>query len=304
MIKGVRPMSKRIIINDRLVDQTMVPRSLSSRKGENGILLVVGASDIYHGAPLLSSMAGLRSGVDLVYTGVPQRNVLALRSFSPNIIVLPFSHDSLDITSVRDLLHVLPKKPDAAAIGMGLNIARNKALTYLINELRGMQTKLLLDASALIPDVLKHISGTNSIITPHLGEFTRMFSMESSIQSLVHRNVSLKKLISIVVEMAEKYGITIVLKGEYNVIASGIDGNVSVIKRSTPAMTVGGTGDVLSGLVAGLLTKLDPFLASIMGVYLNGLAALQASKTLGLHLLATDLIDNLPYVMKKFDKIK
>ena len=196
------------------------------------------------------------------------------------------------------------KNQMSAAIGMGLNIAHNKALTYLINEFRGMQTKLLLDASALIPDVLKHVSGTNSIITPHLGEFTRMFSMESSIQSLVHTNVSLKKLISIVVEMAEKYGITIVLKGEYNVIASGIGGNVSVIKRSTPAMTVGGTGDVLSGLVAGLLTKLDPFLASIMGVYLNGLAALQASKTLGLHLLATDLIDNLPYVMKKFDKIK
>jgi ADP-dependent NAD(P)H-hydrate dehydratase len=297
-------MPKRVIVSDRLVSQTMVPRSVSSRKGENGIMLVVGASNIYHGAPLLSSMAGLRSGVDLVYTGVPQRNVLALRSFSPNIIVLPFSHDSLDITSVRDLLHVLPKKPDAAAIGMGLNIARNKALTYLINELRGMQTKLLLDASALIPDVLKHISGTNTIITPHLGEFMRVFSMETSIQSLVHKNASLKKLISIVVEMAEKYGITIVLKGEYNVIASGIGGNVSVIKRSTPAMTVGGTGDVLSGLVAGLLTKLDPFLASIMGVYLNGLAALQASKTLGLHLLATDLIDNLPYVMKKFDKIK
>lgn len=297
-------MPKRVIVSDRLVSQTMVPRSMSSRKGENGIMLVVGASNIYHGAPLLSSMAGLRSGVDLVYTGVPQRNVLALRSFSPNIIVLPFSHDSLDITSVRDLLHVLPKKPDAAAIGMGLNIARNKALTYLINELRDMQTKLLLDASALIPDVLEHISGTNTIITPHLGEFMRVFSMESSIQSLIQKNASLKKLISIVVEMAEKYGITIILKGEYNVIASGTGGNVSVIKRSTPAMTVGGTGDVLSGLVAGLLTKLDPFLASIMGVYLNGLAALQASKTLGLHLLATDLIDNLPYVMKKFDKIK
>jgi NAD(P)H-hydrate epimerase len=177
----------------------------------------------------------------------------------------------MDMASVREILHVLPKKPDAAAIGMGLDIAQIKGLIYLINELKGMQTKLLLDASALIPDVLKHISG---------------------------------KLISAVVEMAEKYGITIVLKGEYNVIASGIGGTVSVIKRSTPAMTVGGTGDVLSGLVAGLLTKLDPFLASIMGVYLNGLAALQASKKLGLHLLATDLIDNLPYVMKKFDKIK
>jgi ADP-dependent NAD(P)H-hydrate dehydratase len=304
MIEGLSPMPKRIVINDRIVSQTMKPRSISSRKGENGIMLVVGASDIYHGAPLLSSMAGLRSGVDLVYTGVPERNVLALRSYSPNIIVLPFSHNSLDITSVREILHVLPKKPDAAAIGMGLNIAQIKGLTYLINELKSMQTKLLLDASALIPDVLKHISGTNTIITPHLGEFKRIFSTESSIQVLNQKKASLKKLISLVVEMAEKYGITIILKGEYNVIASGIGGNVSVIKRSTPAMTVGGTGDVLSGLVAGLLTKLDPFFASIMGVYLNGLAALQASKRLGLHLLATDLIDNLPYVMKKFDKIK
>jgi ADP-dependent NAD(P)H-hydrate dehydratase len=297
-------MSKRININDLLVSKTMVPRSVSSRKGENGILLVVGASDIYHGAPLLSSMAGLRSGVDLVYTSVPQRNVLALRSYSPNVIVLPFPHDSLDVTSAREILRLLPKKPDAAAIGMGLNIAQTKGLTQLINDLKGMQTKLLLDASALIPDVLKHITGTNTIITPHLGEFKRLFSTESSIPFLPQKNVSLKKLISGVIEMAGKYGITIILKGEYNVIASGTGGNVTVIKRSTPAMTVGGTGDVLSGLVGGLLTKLDPFLASITGVYLNGLAALQASKRLGLHLLATDLIDNLPYVMKKFDKIK
>lgn len=279
----------------------MLPRSVSSRKGENGIMLVVGASYLYHGAPLLSSMAGLRSGIDLVYTAVPQRNVVALRSYSPNIIIIPFPHDSLGITSVKEILRILPKKPDTAAIGMGLNIGEIKGLSYLIDELKGMKTKLLLDASALIPDVLKHISGTNSIITPHFGEFKRVFSTESSIQSLVQK-ANLKILKSAVVEMAEKYGITIILKGEYNVIASG--GNVSVIKRSTPAMTVGGTGDVLSGLVAGLLTKLEPFHASVLGVYLNGLAALQGSKRLGLHLVASDLIDNLPYVMKKFDKIK
>ena len=224
-------MPKRVIISDRLANQIMMPRSKSSRKGENGIMLVVGASNIYHGAPLLSSLAGLRSGVDLVYTGVPQQNALALRSFSPNIIVLPFSHDSLDITSVKDLLHILPKKPDGAAIGMGLNIAKSKALIYLINELKGMQTKLLLDASALIPDVLTHISGTNTIITPHLGEFKRVFSMEGSIQSKIQEKTSLEKLTSIVIEMAEKYGITIILKGEYNIVASGIGANISVIKR-------------------------------------------------------------------------
>ena len=296
-------MPKKIVVNDRLVSRTMVPRLISSRKGDSGIMLVVGASDIYHGAPLLSSIAGLRSGVDLVYTAVPQLNVMALRSYSPNIIVIPFSRDSLDTSSVREILRAIPKKPDAAAIGMGLKLADSKGLTYLVDELRGMQTRLLLDASALIPDVLKHISGTNAIITPHLGEFRRVFSTESSIRHLIQK-ASLKKLESAVVEMAEKYGITIILKGEYNIVASGIEGNVSVIKRSTPAMTVGGTGDVLSGLVAGLLAKLGPFYASIVGVYLNGLAALQASRRLGLHLLATDLIDNLPPIMKKFDKIK
>jgi len=69
-------------------------------------------------------------------------------------------------------------------------------------------------------------------------------------------------------------------------------------------MTVGGTGDVLSGLTAGLLTKLKPFYASILGVYYNGLAASLACKRLGLHMVATDLIEDLPNAMKTFDKIK
>jgi ADP-dependent NAD(P)H-hydrate dehydratase len=287
-------LPKRVFVNKRLVSQLTIPRPVTSRKGDNGVMLVVGASKIYHGAPLLSSLAGLRSGVDLVYTAVPQRNALALRSFSPNLIILPYLHDSLDVTSTRDLLRNLPKKPDAAAIGMGLSLAKRKGLIDLINELKIMQTKLLLDASALIPDVLKHISGTNTVITPHLGEFRRVFSLEEPIED---------KPTSLVMEMAEKYGITIILKGHYNIVASGISDMFSVIKRSTPAMTVGGTGDVLSGLVTGLLTKLDPFYASILGIYLNGIAAFQAYERLGLHIIATDLIDQLPCVMKKFDKL-
>ena len=69
-------------------------------------------------------------------------------------------------------------------------------------------------------------------------------------------------------------------------------------------MTVGGTGDVLSGLTAGLLSKMNPFDASILGVYFNGLAASLAYKRVGLHMLASDLIDDLPTVMKPFDTVK
>jgi NAD(P)H-hydrate epimerase len=101
---------------------------------------------------------------------------------------------------------------------------------------------------------------------------------------------------------AKEYGITVVLKGWLNVISDGEQ--TAVIKRSTPAMTVGGTGDVLSGLAAGLLAKMKPFDAAVAAVYLNGIAGSIAYKRTGLHMIATDLLDSLPAAMKPFDKIK
>ncbi|MGC2383132.1 MAG: NAD(P)H-hydrate dehydratase [Nitrososphaeraceae archaeon] len=68
-------------------------------------------------------------------------------------------------------------------------------------------------------------------------------------------------------------------------------------------MTVGGCGDVLSGLIAGLLTKLSPFYASVLGIYFNGLCASMVYDQVGLHMVATDLLEKLPDVMKRFDKI-
>jgi NAD(P)H-hydrate epimerase len=103
--------------------------------------------------------------------------------------------------------------------------------------------------------------------------------------------------------MATRYKFTIILKGWLNVIADE-NGKVATIKRSTPAMTVGGTGDVLAGLVAALYTKLDSaFDASALAVYFNGLAANIALQQVGLHMVATDLIEFLPKVMMPFDKI-
>ncbi len=79
-----------------------------------------------------------------------------------------------------------------------------------------------------------------------------------------------------------------------------------MIKRTTPAMTVGGSGDVLSGVIATLLAKVkdDPFAASILAVYLNGIAAGSAYKRVGLHMVATDLIEELANAMKPYDLVK
>jgi len=156
-------------------------------------------------------------------------------------------------------------------------------------------TSVWVDASSLIPQVLKEITETDTIVTPHAGEFKRIFGQEVGVNE--------EQTISIVSKIATKYKITIILKGWLNIIADPT-GKVASIRRSTPAMTVGGTGDVLAGLVAALYAKMDsPFDASALAVYFNGIAATAAAKQAGLHLVATDLIEKLPEVMKPYDKI-
>lgn len=289
-------MAKTITVTPKLVKDLIVPRIATSRKGDNGIVLVVGGSRIYHGAPILASIAALRSGTDLVFTAVPKSNITAVRAYSPDIIALPLPDDKLTSGLVNRLMAMLPKKPHAAAIGMGMSIAKPEALVSLIRQLRNAEIKLLLDASALIPEILREIAGTGTIVTPHGGEYKRLFEKPPGTNEDVQT--------STVQTAAKDYGITIVLKGAVNIISDGVSENTAVIKRSTPAMTVGGMGDILSGLTVGLLTKYSSFNASILGVFLNGVAASLAYERVGLHMVATDVIEDLPNAMKPFDLIK
>jgi ADP-dependent NAD(P)H-hydrate dehydratase len=286
-----------ILINDDMIKKISVSRNISSRKGDNGIVLVVGGNRIYHGAPILASMAALRSGTDLVYTAIPSVNVEATRSFSPNLIVIPLVDEKLTMGSASRLIKTLPKKIDSATIGMGMSIAKKEALLSLIEKLLKNGTKLVLDASALIPEILPKIKETGCIITPHGGEYMRIFETELK----THHNNENEQIID-VLKNAKKYGITIILKGWKNIISNGE--LTAVIERSTPAMTVGGTGDVLAGLVAGFFSKMNSFEAACTAVYFNGLAGIMAYQKSGLHMVATDLLDNLPQVMKKFDQIE
>ena len=286
-----------ISINDDMIKKISFSRKISSRKGDNGIVLIVGGNRIYHGAPILASMAALRSGTDLVYTAIPSVNVEATRSFSPNLIVLPLVDEKLTMGSASRLIKTLPNKVDSATIGMGMSIAKKEALMSLIEKLLKNGTKLVLDASALMPEILPKIKETGCIITPHGGEYMRIFKTELK----NHHNNENEQIVD-VLKNANKYGITIILKGWKNIISNGE--LTAVIERSTPAMTVGGTGDVLAGLVAGLFSKMNSFDAACTAVYFNGLAAIMAYQKVGLHMVATDLLDNLPQVIKKFDQIE
>jgi len=288
-------LTEVLSITPDFIKNHVTPRHQNSKKGDNGIVLVVGGSSLYHGAPLLASLSALRAGADLVYTAVPKIIVNAIRSYTPNVIALPMMDSSLTVGSANRLIKSLPKKPHTAAIGMGMAISKTEALNSLIKKLRENGTKLVLDASALVPEVLSEITESDTIITPHPGEFKRIFNEDVG--------SSEKEIFSIVSKMAIKHKIGIILKGWLNVIADA-SGKVAAIRRPSPAMNVGGTGDVLAGLAAAIYSRTNSsFDASALAVYFNGVAATIAAEKVGLHMMATDLIESIPNAMKPFDKI-
>ncbi len=271
------------------------PRKFTSRKGDNGKVLVLGGSYFYHGAPILSSLAALRCGTDLVYTCVPKINVQATRAVSPNLIVLPLVDAKLTRGAVHKLLGVIPKELDSATIGMGLAIQDIEALKLLVTSLLNRDVRLSLDASTLVSDILPLIKNKKAVVTPHAGEFKRLFGELPS--------DSKKERISIVEKYAKENAITILLKGPTDIVSDGQKTFLNV--KNTPAMTVGGTGDVLSGVVAGMLSKNhNPTEAAAAAVFINGKAGMLAQKKYGLHIVATDLLEFISDAMKPFDRIK
>ena len=285
--------SKSITLN--MVKKYIPPRNLNSRKGDNGKVLVVGGSYLYHGAPILSSLAALRTGADLVYTAVPKMNLHETRAASPDLIVIPLADSKLTRGSVNKLLGQVPAGIDSAAIGMGLAVQDIEALKLLIKSLIERDVLLSLDASALRKEILPIISAKNVLVTPHPGEFERLFGEKIPDDK--------KTRISTVQKHAKKNSLTIMLKGSDDIIS---DGSKTLINsKKTPAMTVGGTGDVLSGITASMLSRNRNVMeAAASAVFLNGQAGKTVQKQFGMHMIASDLIDALPTVSKIFDRIK
>ena len=252
-----------------LVQKFIPARDSKSRKGDNGITLVVGGSYVYHGAPILSSIAALKCGTDLVYTCVPKINVTPTRAISPNLIVIPLVDQKLTMGAVNKLVGALPRNLHSATIGMGLAIQERNSLLRLVKSLLDRDVRLSLDASALVPEVLPLLENKNVVVTPHAGEFKRLFG-EVPPDSDIDR-------VRLVEKNAKEFGVTVLLKGATDIIS---DGYITYLnEKKTPCMTVGGTGDVLSGLVAGLLSRnRNTIESAAAAVFVNGLAGVESQK--------------------------
>lgn len=268
-------------------------RAAGSRKGDNGRVLAAGGSYAYHGAPVLAAMAAQRSGADLAYLALPSIHAAPARSLSPDLIVLPLPDPKLTRGSASKLLGMAPAGLDSAAVGMGMDVRERGALARLVRSLLEADVRLVLDAGALLPDVLPELHRGASLVTPHAGEFRRLFGSAPPGDE--------EGRASAAEGAAKRHGTTVLLKGTADIVTDG--SRTGVCRRGCPAMTAGGTGDVLSGLAAGLLSRSrDAFESACAAAYINGAAGERAGSELGCHLVASDLIDRIPGAMAELGR--
>lgn len=278
------------VISTSEVRKLMPRRNPDSHKGQNGRVLIIGGSLEYFGAPILSALSALKSGVDLVYLLVPFCNFEITRTYCPDLIVRNYYGDFLNKKAIQPALS-LAEHVDSIVIGPGLT-ANPKTISTIKEIVRLIDKPMILDACAIETLHDMDLSAKKVCITPHGGELSQ-FIKKPIPQT---RDQKLKLL----VELAKEKKMTILVKGKEDLIA---DHNGDYLFNSTgnAGMTVGGTGDVLSGVVGAFLAQqLSPFEAAVLASYIVGSSGDELYKTKRYFYTASDVAENLPFVLAKY----
>jgi len=251
-------------------DLTLVMRKdAGAHKGAGGEVLVIGGGP-YQGAPYLAGMAALRAGADIVRIATPH----LLTCF--DVIVEQLDGDVI-AHGHTSRLTALAKQADVVVLGCGLGVRSHAVVT----EVAAVCRKAVFDADALRQPLPV---AEDSIYTPHAGEFDRVFG-----------GVLPDDIYGRAQAVRRQAGPGVILaKGPTDIISDGE--RVRFNRTGTPAMTVGGTGDVLAGVVGALFCRLDAFDAACIGAYANGCAG-AACAAEGDGLAATDLLRAIPSVL-------
>src|SRR5579875_108655 len=284
-------------VNEHIIDKVIQPRKRTSHKGDNGVLAVVGGSRIFHGAPFFTSMAAARTGADLVYLAVPKMMAGSIRALSPDLIVFPLPDAKLTPGSASPFLKWLPEV-DSLVIGAGMGRQKLEGARKIVRDLcleRGV--RVLIDAEAQDSSLYSIVKNKDCITTPHPGEFKRVFKTDAG--------ESLDEKVKQVKAKASESGMVIVLKAYETVISDGTE--VYVNKFGSPAMTCGGIGDTVSGVIGALMaqcsgTEIRSVEIAAAGSLIVSLAGRKAAEQRGYHIVATDIISEISTVMKQFDK--
>jgi NAD(P)H-hydrate epimerase len=257
-----------------------VDRLKDSHKGENGKVAIIGGSASMHGAPLFAALAAEASGADLLFVSVPKCHAEIAKATSLNFQVHPFGNDDLAAGDTAAILELLATM-DCAVAGPGIAHGNAKSLKALMTIVAESPCRLILDATALQPETLELVRGKAAVLTPHLAELERM--------NLAPADLALQ---------AGNAGAVIFLKGPIDTIA-GPDGSLTELKGGNAGLTVGGTGDALAGLIAGLVAQgLEPLEAAKKAGTVMKRAAEQLFEKYGYAFGTRRVIKEIPKVLK------
>ena len=268
------------------------PRAMNSNKGMYGHVLVVGGSWGKAGAPSMASLAGLRTGAGLVTAGVVESIVGIVAGIAPELMVSPLvEHGGVSLENLEgDRFKKLMKGITVLAVGPGLG-TDGDAPEFARQLVAKTKVPVVIDADGLNAydgkTELLQGAGRTMVLTPHPGEMSRLAGMTT--KEVQADRVGLAR------RFATEHGVTLVLKGWRTLVAHP-DGRVAVNTTGNPSMAKGGSGDILTGIVAAMLAQFPDDVARAVeaAVYMHGLAGDFAAHAMDEHtVLATDTVAHL-----------
>ena len=263
-------------------------------KYTNGKVVIIGGSKNYVGAPLLSNLAicSLRVGAGLSTIAVPSIIEQAVKERVLESTMFVLSDNGEFIKYNKEEIDSAVNKAKAVAIGMG--IGRSNEILKILKHLLLLDIKLLIDADAITllaenVDLLKN-KKADVILTPHIAEFSRLINVP--IDTIKQNSIVYT------INFAKEYGVTVLLKGVSTIITNGSD--VAISPYGNSSLAKGGSGDVLSGIILGLLPRNDVFSSGVIGSYILGRCAEILQEELTCYsVIPSDIPNVIPKVIKE-----
>jgi NAD(P)H-hydrate epimerase len=263
----------------------MPENARESHKGDNGVVVSVVGSSLFFGAPVYVAKSALRTGPDLIFIFAPASIHGHIASNVQDIILRRSGEEYIEFN--YDMMKIIKERADSVAIGPGISKEPSalEEASKIIDFSLDLKKKIVVDADAL--ECINHVDdfGGNAVLTPHRGEFRAAFNVEPTEDNAR--------------KVAGRLNAVILLKGEVDIITNGnvLKKNVSYHHQS---MTRGGTGDLVTGAVAGLMARhLDPLHSSFLASYIIGSAGLLAFSDKKYSYYTSEIVDYIPEVIKR-----
>lgn len=282
-------MEERILSHDNVLD-LLPDRDRDAHKGDFGRILLICGSRGYTGAAALAAMGALRSGAGLVYLAVPEciYQIEATKLTEAVVLPVPDNGGMFSVEAI-EAINALISRMDAVLIGPGLGQS-DGTMALLLYVLENYPGPVVVDADginllSLHKDLLRRRSGP-TVLTPHEGEFKRL------------KPDFVGERLKDASAFANEHQCILVLKGHETLTTNG-----RICYHNTtgnPGMAVGGSGDVLAGIIVSLIGQgIEPLLGTAAGVWLHGAAGDLSARRIGQYgMLPTDLLQDLPRLMK------